>query len=572
MKKGIVKLLSFLIAVFMLLPLGACSSNGSQDNSDKQVTQPAQTTQTSGNSEQENYDPLGKYDQPIEITAVGILFPVEGEVPEGTTPENQSFNKMAEQFLNIKLKYLWTVTPDQYDEKFNVSIATGLIPDLIHTTQPTQFESLVESQMLADLTEAYNYLLPQLKDMYEKDVPDVLSSVKRDGKLLALPVAANTFESAQRLYIRKDWLDKLKLSVPTNYEEMVKVAEAFVKQDPDGNKKDDTVGLALHKNILWDGSFGSMPFFEVFHAYPIRWLKGEDGKLYYGATRPEVKNALAAYQDLYKRGILDKEFATKDDGMVVEDIVAGKVGMVYGEWWTPEWPFADTVQQVEGADWIAIPNISVDDKPALPCVRRIAHNGFNAVSKNCKHPEAAVKLINLFYDAFYGADSAEKYGELAQAKNGFFHNFVPQKLWDAMDSIDEYKRNNEAIKKRDPSKLPPRELNNHYKRSVAYLDNGDKSGWGIYKCMVSDDSGYAYVAQVAESKQVVYDEFYGVPTPTMIEKGDTLNKLAQETFVSIIMGEPLSKFDEFVKQYNELGGLDIEKEVNDWYSSVQANK
>jgi hypothetical protein len=39
-----------------------------------------------------------------------------------------------------------------------------------------------------------------------------------------------------------------------------------------------------------------------------------------------------------KRAILDKEFALKDENKVVEDIVAGRVGISYGEWWYPNWP------------------------------------------------------------------------------------------------------------------------------------------------------------------------------------------------------------------------------------------
>lgn len=559
------------LVVSVLLVIGTLfSACGSQNAAgpDKTATALPSSGTNNSSSGSNDYDPLGKYAEPVEITAVGVLHPVEGEVPEGTTPENQSFNKLAEEVLNIKIKYLWTVTPDQFDQKLSLSIATGDIPDLIHTTNQTHFENMLESGQLADLTEAYKYLLPELKDMYENQLPGVIDSVRRDGKLYSLPVASNRYEAAQRLYIRKDWLDKLNLDVPTTYQELLAVGEAFVNNDPDGNGKKDTIGLAIHKNILWGGSFGTLPLFQVFHAYPGYWITGNDGRLYDGITQPEIKNALAGMQDLYKRGILDREFATKDDGMVAEDIMAGKVGMLFGEWWIPEWPLGLTVQQVEGSDWVAVPVPSVDNNPALPIVKRVSHNGFNSVSADCKNPEAAVKLINLFYDAFYSPDAKEKYGDLVEAKNGFYHNFVPQKLWDAMSSVEEFYRNNEAIKTRDPSKLPPREYNNHYVRSVAYLDNNDPEGWGIYNCMVADDCGYSYVAELTKTQEVLFDEYYGVPTEAMIEKGDTLSKMAAETFIGIIMGDSIDEFDRFVEEYKVLGGDEIEKEVNEWYQSV----
>ena len=42
-----------------------------------------------------------------------------------------------------------------------------------------------------------------------------------------------------------------------------------------------------------------------------------------------------------------------------------------------------------------------------------------------------------------------------------------------------------------------------------------------------------------------------------------------ETFAKIIYGnEPLDKFDRFVSDWKSKGGDQIEKEVNEWYKSV----
>ncbi|MFC4138456.1 MULTISPECIES: ABC transporter substrate-binding protein [unclassified Microbacterium] len=62
-----------------------------------------------------------------------------------------------------------------------------------------------------------------------------------DGKTYGIPYSAQ----ANALYVNKEWLDKLGLEAPTNWDELVAVAEAFTKQDPDGNGKDDTYGLAV---------------------------------------------------------------------------------------------------------------------------------------------------------------------------------------------------------------------------------------------------------------------------------------------------------------------------------------
>jgi len=507
-------------------------------------------------------DPLGKFETPVTMTAVSTLYPVEGDVPATTTPENQSFNSLADEFLNVKLKYLWSATPDQYDQKFTLSATAGQLPDLIKVTNPTQFEFLADSDALADLTEAYQYLLPEIKAMYEKDFPGVLATVTRNGKLLALPTVANPFEAAQRLYIRRDWLKKLGKDVPKTYQELVDLAVAFATQDPDGNGKADTVGLAIHKHPLWGGSFGTAAWWEMFHAYPGAWVRGPDGKVHDTLGSPAMKQAVLALSDLYKKGAIDKEFFSKDSDALAPLIQAGKVGMVFGEWWTPEWPLALTVNGIPGADWVPIVAPTIDGQPNTPVVKRYLVSAYNSVRKGA-NPIAAVKLMNLFWSVFYADDAGKaKYGARGTQKGGFFHNFVPQVLWDALGSTNEFYRNNAAIKSRDPSLLPPRERDNHYRRSVALLDQGNLDGWGIYHCMVSDDCGYSYVAAQVKNPVAVYDEWYGAPSPKMTEKGENLGKVAEEAVLKAITTGDGAAWDRFVAEYRKTGGQEIEDEVN----------
>jgi len=74
--------------------------------------------------------------------------------------------------------------------------------------------------------------------------------------------------------------------------------------------------------------------------------------------------------------------------------------------------------------------------------------------------------------------------------------------------------------------------------------------------------------EIDKKKLYKYNEFYGAPTQTMIDKGATLAKMQNETFLKIIMGKaPIEEFDAFVDQWKRLGGDQITKEVNEWYES-----
>ena len=59
------------------------------------------------------------------------------------------------------------------------------------------------------------------------------------GATYAVPFSVQ----ANLLFIRKDWLDKLHLPVPTTWAQVVQTAIAFTKDDPDGDGKNDTYGM-----------------------------------------------------------------------------------------------------------------------------------------------------------------------------------------------------------------------------------------------------------------------------------------------------------------------------------------
>jgi multiple sugar transport system substrate-binding protein len=61
------------------------------------------------------------------------------------------------------------------------------------------------------------------------------------GQTYAVPFSAQ----ANVLLVRKDWLDKLGLQPPKTWDDLAKVAQAFTAQDPDGDGKKDTYGLAV---------------------------------------------------------------------------------------------------------------------------------------------------------------------------------------------------------------------------------------------------------------------------------------------------------------------------------------
>ncbi|MCD9025520.1 hypothetical protein [Cohnella silvisoli] len=76
--------------------------------------------------------------------------------------------------------------------------------------------------------------------------------------------------------------------------------------------------------------------------------------------------------------------------------------------------------------------------------------------------------------------------------------------------------------------------------------------------------------------QVAYshsNKFVGRYTPTMNLKWTLLKKLEKETMLKIVYGNlPVEAFDDFIRQWNERGGEDITREVNEWDQSVNVTR
>ena len=63
------------------------------------------------------------------------------------------------------------------------------------------------------------------------------------------------------------------------------------------------------------------------------------------------------------------------------------------------------------------------------------------------------------------------------------------------------------------------------------------------------------------------NEFFGLPTQSMVDRQPTLDKLRDEIITTIILGADVdATFDKFVKDWKALGGDAMTAEVNVWYA------
>jgi ABC-type sugar transport system, periplasmic component len=569
-----VKLVSIIITLFMVASLAACggNANNSTESTTAVTTGNTQATSQAATTEKAA-DPLGKYEPAIDLTAAGLIAS-DYKYLEGETFEENAFTKVYRDELGINLKYKWYTDSTQYDQKLSLGIASNDLPDVFRIMNPNDLSTLRANDQLADLTEAYEkYASKPLREVLEFD-QKAFGLLHYNGKLVATGMPNNIYEGINQLYIRQDWLDNLGLSAPKTMVDVLKIAEAFTKNDPDKNGKNDTYGISVYKDIMGGGLGDFTGIFNAYHAYPKIWVKDSSGKLVYGSTLPEMKTALAVMQDMYKKGLIDKEFGMMDGAKAVEAITSGKVGMEYGAWWNAAWPLADNMTKDKKAYWRPYPIVSADSNPVLGST----NGGFSSyfvVNKNCKNPEALIKLHN-WYLMTLQPENVLKYQDIFQGPEGNKRQSEGQGLaFGQLNYVDKGYRDSvamsDAISKKDPSSLTT-DLKLNYDKALKWLDSKDISdpqNYVQYICFGAGDisAQYGVLGGYMKNKSFMVNEFVGSPTPTMVEKKAVLDKMEIETITNIIMGNPVESYDKFVGDWKKLGGEDITKEVNDWYSS-----
>jgi len=563
--------LVLLLALIMIATgvLSACSSTSTNNN----PPPPTQSNTTNNNNNEDSTqntgvaDPFGKYETPLTIH---FARDVDNDMQDniipktpGETVEDNRWLKAYSEKLGINVVYDWTVsTGDAYTQKMNVTLTSGDLPDMLRVT-PAQMKQLAEADLIEDLTPYWEqYASDDLKELYTEQGPAVINSASVNGKIYGVGTGS-VYGDGVYLWLRKDWLEKLQIPEPTTMQDLLKIAEAFTTQDPDGNNVNDTYGLALTKD-LYGGAMGLDGFFAGFHAYPNMWIDDGQGNLVWGSTLPEVKEALKTLSEMYKTGQLDKEFGVKDGGKVAETIAAGKIGIDFGAQWNPMYPLISNYQNDPNANWIGYSLVSIDNQPALS-PQRFGVEGFWVVRKGYSNPEALIKMFNLHVELNWGESGDFDYYYMPAANDSVgVWKYSPVQPASAFKNIRAFQEIEEARQTGQFDSLTGEALAIY--RNITAFENGDTSQWGWPK-IYGAEGVYRHGVNYVENNLFKYEAFAGAPTETMAERQSTLEGLEKETFVKIIMGAvPLDDFDKFVDDWYKIGGTEITKEVNEWYA------
>ena len=250
----------------------------------------------------------------------------------GPIPDDWAGYKIIKDELNIDLKLtaLPSNASDQ-DVKIQASGAANNLPDVFMVNRPV-LVNLVKQGLIAELTDDFYAAMPTRTEKYHSD-PDSMNYATINGKNYGMAIPSQR-TGIEGLVIRKDWLDKLGLEVPTTLDELKEVLRAFTFNDPDGNGRNDTYGYGAYveSNSVFKGYPGSRvwPIMGAFDVAGLWSMKSETLGL--NVFRPEFYDFMVYFKSLCDEGLIDPNWLSykKDDFRAAWK--QGRFGVMYEQW------------------------------------------------------------------------------------------------------------------------------------------------------------------------------------------------------------------------------------------------
>lgn len=507
--------------------------------------------------------PYGKYPELITLSTAKRSSATPN-FAEGDSVGDNAMTRYIKDKLNVEIKIEWEVEPTEFANKLALNLASGDLPDMF-TLNPTAdyllYRQLLENDMLADLTEAYDKCAgTYMKDVFNSFENKNLAPFTEDGKLYGIAGGRYGYEH-NILWLRQDWMDECGLEAPKTLDDLKNILTVFKEKNPGGQN----VGMLLHPTQPADvySGYSPNPIYAAFGAYPRAWITGKDGTPVWGTVQPEMKEALALLSDWYKEGLIDQQFPTRTANGATDAVWNGsQSGACFTPWW-----FAYTQGD--------LPRNNPDARP-VPYNAPLDNDGkFNImwpgpagdvllVNKDYEYPEAVVKVMNCEFDMWrqFDPEGAELIAPNRAANVDWGYMFptsgVNLEYADIIPNVGLLAKNmveKGVLEGADSATDMDRQMATEAK---AYADTGSLEGMGWIHY-----HGRYLGSNLMKTPEVniVYPAF-SFTTESMADLKPNLDKLENEAILQIIIGEqPIDYFDTFVEQWHAQGGDIITQEV-----------
>ncbi|MCM3782320.1 extracellular solute-binding protein [Neobacillus mesonae] len=236
------------------------------------------------------------------------------------SPPTDTVLTKIEEVTNANIEFAW-VPDSSKEERINTSLASDSMADIVSLTM-LENSSVRNALKAGVFWEISSYLdeFPNLSAISQ----DMRNSASIEGKLYGIPMQKDVARNG--VIIRKDWLDKLGLSVPKTTDELMEVAKAFTEQDPDGNGAKDTTGFIDRADLV----FGAFKTLGSYFGTPSSWAVSDDGKVTPEFETEGYLKTMDFMKELYEGGYINQSFPVTAKTDQQQGFSQGKAGIYVG--------------------------------------------------------------------------------------------------------------------------------------------------------------------------------------------------------------------------------------------------
>lgn len=302
--------------------------------------------------------------------------------------DNWEVFRKAGDITNVYLK--GTVSKSATDSKqvFNLMMASGELPDIIHTSRDN-VNKYGNQGAFIPLNDLIEKNAPNIKKFFDENPEARKNATAPDGNIYGISfIPAGTVSMGY--FIRQDWLDKLGLQTPTTVDEFKAVLKAFKERDPNGNGMQDEIPFfaknkeeAIRLVTLFGGRTG--------------WYE-KDGQVHYGQYDPQYKDCMIELAQWYKEGLVDAEIFTRGT-KARDELLGGNIGGATHDWFGSTAVYNDKLKEkVPGINFVPMaPPADINGKVWEELSRPQFGTSTWGISMNNKHPEETLQYFDFWF-------------------------------------------------------------------------------------------------------------------------------------------------------------------------------
>ncbi len=525
-----------------VLMVTGCSNNNSGNASPSATPSPSASSVSSPSA---SASETPQAEEPYELKWLKAQ-----DISKPYDPAQDVVKQAIEEKLNIKI-IPEMVDVQQYKTKLNLKMAGGDIPDVVRIDFADDFQKYAQQGAFVDLTDLIN----------ETDTPNIMREVseeafeqaKVNGKIYGIPYQGGPGAGYRwDLVMRTDYLKEIGAETPKTLDEYYNVLKQIKAKYP------DVIPLGGYTAQIGDVKYANNSFDNIFGAFSVTpgFFTEKDGKFSNYDIEPQMREALLFLQQMYKEGLIDKEFATIKEEQLRTKLYSGKLFSWMGWWSTPGGydTQIETNMLIKSGDLKAdgtLPDqsnelykyLTLTDSLVGPDGNAVAPAGapfsqMNAISVKTKDPKKVLAIIE----------------ESLSPENQMLT------VWGIEG--EDYKVENGTMKAVtdlvDPTTM--KDPDGHFRGIQSYLFAPGLNGWPRY--LESLPLRFAESLGTAiNNKYQIRDASNYLESPTKIAKLVELNTMRDSVFTQIIMGGDIKKFDDFVEKWKSQGGSQILSEL-----------